>query len=138
MFLPQQQHDADQSRNRENKGRLAQVFSRFRTQGQGAIEFEDSVNFGVTFIERPFVAVGHQVDLDQARDALNLHGNADVNLPQASGFVTDWDQDDMGHYTGCWVAVSVAYPIDYPVDAQIEIFHDFTWAGVALKDLPDA
>lgn len=135
-FSPLNQRQEELARHRENKGRLAQAYARFKTTGQGTVEFEDRVEFGLTFIERPFIATGWQINLDQARDALDVSSNDDVNLPQVTGYVTDWDTTSREHYVGCWVAVSVTYSEEYPADAQIKIFHDFTWAGIALKDIP--
>jgi len=133
---PLNDYTADRHRNRENAARLCHVSSRFRTDGQGTVEFEDRVEFGVTFVERPFIQSGWQIDLDQARDALDVSSNADVNLPQATGYVTEWDMTERDHYVGCWVAVSVSYSVEYPADAQVRIWHDFTWSAIALKDMP--
>lgn len=128
---------ADQQRHRENRARLAHASARFDTSGQGTVEFDECIDFGLTFTERPFIQTGWQIDLDQARDAFGLGPNEDVKLPQVTGYVTDWDKTDRDHYVGCWVAVSVLFSVEYPVDAQVKIFHDFTFAAIALKDIPD-
>lgn len=135
-YSPLNDRLATQQRHRENRGRLAHASARFVTDGQGTVEFDEVVKFGLTFTERPFIQTGWQINLDQARDALGVSSNADVNLPQVTGYVTDWDQTDRDHYTGCWVAVSVTYSVEYPVDAQVRIWHDFTWAAIAIKDIP--
>lgn len=129
---------AERHRHRENRGRLAHAYSRFTTEGIGTIEFEDCIDFGLTFVERPFIAVGHQIDPEHVRDLFGIDPDGDVYLPQVTAYVTDWDQTDRGHYVGCWVAVSVSAPMGsetaYPM---VKIHHDLAWSGVALKDIPD-
>lgn len=135
---PLNQRLAEQRRHRENRGRLAFAYSRFHTEGVGTVEFEDCIDFGLTFVERPFVSVGHQIDPEHVRDLFGVDSDGDVYLPQVTGYVTDWDMTDREHYIGCWVAVSVSVPIEtveesYPM---VKIHHDFTWSGIALKDIP--
>lgn len=129
---------ADQQRHHENRARLAHAYSRFTTEGVGTVEFEDCIDFGLTFVERPFIAVGHQIDMEHVRDLFDAGSDEDVYLPQVTGYVIDWDMTDRDHYVGCWVAVSVSVPIEtvdgsYPM---VKIHHDFTWSGIALKDIP--
>ena len=134
---PLNQRFADNSRHAENKGRLAFASARMKSQGQGTFEFEDCIDFGLTFVERPFIASGWQIDLDQARDAFGLGPNEDIVLPQVTAYVTEWNMTEREHYVGAWVAVSVYYPsVDYRVDAQVKIQHDFTFSAIALKDIP--
>lgn len=137
---------ADERRHRENRGRLAFAFGRFTSEGQGGFEYEDRIEFGCTFIERPFVAYGSIIDTDDARELLAIDSdNDDVKLPLpiATGYVTEWDKTPAGHYTGAWVAVSVLYPIydpaavlPYPVSGALKIQHDFTFSAIAIKDIP--
>lgn len=129
----------DLARHRENRGRLAHVFADYVSQGQGAVEFEERVDFGLTYIHQPWPTYGSSVDPDAVRDLLDLGPSDDVPLPQATGFVTEWDVDDRGLYRGCWVAISVLYPTydaNLPADAQIEVGHYFLFTGTALKDVP--
>lgn len=137
---PVNQRLADAARHAENKGRLAFASHRVRTDGQGTVEFEDTVSFGLTFVERPFISTGFQIDMDQAREALDVPDNDDIFLPQVTGYVTEWDKTERDHYVGCWVAVSVTYPpselADYAVDAQVGIWTDFTFSAIAIKDIP--
>lgn len=138
---PLSQRLADTARHAENRGRLAHAHARFRTAGQGTHEFGDCVEFGMTFVERPFISTGWQIDVDQARDAMGIGDNDDIFLPQVTAYVTEWDMTSRDHYIGCWVAVSVTYPTNgeelyYPVDAQVQIHHDLTFTGTALKDIP--
>lgn len=128
---------AELQRNHENKGRLAFAYSRFTTEGSGTVEFEECIDFGLTFVERPFVSVGHQIDVEAARELFGVDPDGDVLLPQVTGYVTDWDTTDRDHYVGCWVAISVTSSVGgveaYPM---VKIQHDFTWSGTAIKDVP--
>jgi hypothetical protein len=136
---PINQRIADTARHAENKGRLAFASGRMQSSGQGTFEFEDVISFGLTFVERPFIATGFQIDMDQAREALGV-GDGDLHLPQVTAYVTDWDMTDKEHYVGAWVAVTVTHPpielADYRVDAQVKIWHDFTFSAIAIKDIP--
>lgn len=137
-------------RHAENSARLAQSFAIFVTQGQGTLVHNKRVRFDTTFIEQPIVTYGSVVNLDDLASLFDLGDSDDAPLPICSGFVTDWDRDDRDFYTGCWVAVRVHYPLilgigeeeevtavpEVPTDAQPEIEHHFTFAGIAMKDIP--
>ena len=131
------QSDMERARNAENKGRRAGVYAKYDTTGQGVVEFTGRLAFGLTYIEEPFFSYGCKIDLDGVRDALSLDDDAlPAALPQCTGYVTDWDQDGRGNYTGCWVAIAVEYPAAISPAAQIAITHFFTFEAVALKDVP--
>ena len=136
-FSPLNDRLSESARHRENRGRLTHVYSRVKTEGYGTYEFEERIDFDLTFIERPFIAVGHQVDADQAQ----VEDEAgDVFLPQCTGYVTEWDTTSSDHYVGCWVAVSVEPSAFFTLpegDGPV-IFHDFVWSAIAIKDLPTA
>lgn len=127
---PLNQRIADEARHRENKGRLAHAYARFKTVGNGTFEFDARVDFGMTFVERPFIACGWQID-ETADDS--------ETYPHATGFVTNWDTTEREHYVGCWVAVTVSPPYlgevveEFP---EYRVWHDFTFSGIALKDIP--
>src|SRR4028118_58796 len=53
-FSPINDRYAEQRRHAENKGRLAHAYTRVNTSGSGTYEFEDCIEFGLTFVERPF------------------------------------------------------------------------------------
>lgn len=128
---------SEQARHRENSARLALAFARFETTGQGTIEFEERVDFGLTFIEEPFITYGCQIDLDNLGDQLGLDEKDTPPLPQATGYVTDWDTDDRGFYTGAWMAATVYDPtLSIPANVEILIDHHFTFQAVGLKDIP--
>jgi len=126
------------ARNRENQGRWANAYARFRSLGQGPYEFEERAPFGLTFVEVPFVAIGHQIDLDEVEAIVTTPvANGDTPpMPQVTGFVTEWEIDDRGFYIGAWCAVVVAFPAEIPVDAELEIQHYFTFSANAIKDIP--
>lgn len=140
LYEETSQYRAEVERHRENKPRLANAYARFMTTGQGSIEFEKRIDFGLTFIERPYVAYGTQIDLDDLDDLLGKESedNGVPALPMCSGLVTEWDQDERDFYVGCWVACRVWFPPDPPVPADIpvEVYHDFTFQAIAMKDVP--
>jgi hypothetical protein len=134
---PLEQRRADLARHRENRGRLAFTFARFRSEGEGSKEFGAAVQFDTTYIERPTVSYCSEVDLDAFEDALGLGVREEAPLPACSGFVTAWDVDSRGLYVGAWCAISVQFP-DWaviPEDVDVELYHHFTFAGVAIKDV---
>lgn len=134
---PQTQAKMERSRNAENKGRRAGVYAKYSTTGQGVVEFAARVDFGLTYVEEPFMAYGAKVDMDDVRDALGLDDDQSPSaLPISSGLVTDWDLDERGHYTGAWVAVTVYYPPSLPASAPIDMEHFFSFEAVALKNIP--
>lgn len=135
-FNELQRREAEIARNKENKARLAGVYAEFDTEGMGTVEFSDRINFGLRFVQKPFPAYAAEIDPDLVRDAVEDEDDGDVLLPQTSGFVTEWDRDEKGHYVGAWVAVAVTYPDSIPVDAQIPVTHYFTFTAVAIKEIP--
>lgn len=98
------------ARDAENSARLAQSYAVFTTKGQGTLIHNKRIKFDTTFIEQPIVSYGCVVDLDEVADELDYGDSDDMPLPVCTGYVTEWDQDDRGFYTGCWVAVRVYYP----------------------------
>jgi hypothetical protein len=133
-------------RNRENKARLAQVFAHTNTTGQGTFTFPDTIEFGLTFIEEPNMMYGCFIDQDAWEDQLEHDEEADdtLALPSTSGFVCDWIQDEKGFHIGAAVGVCVWFPVYdplatepiVPIDSQPAIKHYFTFAGIAMKDVP--
>lgn len=139
------------ARHRENGARHAESYARFTTTGQGSIEYSERVDFDLTFIEEPIVAYGCYVDADRLG---SLQNRADVVLPNCTGYVTEWDTDDRDFYIGCWVAVRVHFPLeDFQTETEIilgttpfptintvmnqaVVSHYFTFAAIAMKDVP--
>ena len=138
IFDDLERRRSEVERHKENSARLAQAFAKFETTGQGSIEFPKRVDFELTFVEEPYITYGCHIDLDDLSDLLDVDANDTPPLPSASGFVTEWDQDDRGFWTGCWVAVSVYYhPLTLvPVDLEVYMNHHFTFTGIAMKDVP--
>lgn len=124
--------------NNENAARLAQSYSVFTTTGQGTHQYEERVDFGTTFIEKPVVSYGTVLDVDDIADILEYEDEDTVPLPLTAGYVVNWDQDDRDFYVGCWVAVRVYYPYEDGVDfaAMPALEHHFTFAAIAIKDIP--
>ena len=129
--------------DRENSARLAQAYCVFVTTGQGSIQYEERVDFGLTFIEQPVVAYGSYFDLDELANELDVEDTDTVPLPSLTGLVLEWDQDDRGFYVGCWVGARVYFAPDagvgmavVPAEATPEIKHHFTFSAIAMKDIP--
>ena len=144
---PLEDRRADIERNRENGARLAQAFAKFESIGQGVVEFAEVVDFGLTFIEEPYITYGSQLDMDDLGELLDIPGGATPPLPLVSGYVTEWDQDERGFYVGAWVAARVYFPSQVavegestmtpvPLDTLVVIDHHFTFTAIAIKDVP--
>ena len=138
IFTDLEDRRGEVARHRENSARLAQAFARFETTGQGTIEFERRVDFGLTFTEEPYITYGSQIDMDELAELLGVGINDTPQLPLASGYITDWDVDERGFYLGCWCAVSVYYPsqTNVPADTKIHMQHHFTFTAIGMKDVP--
>lgn len=133
MFDELERRRAETARHRENRGRLATVSVKYRTTGQGTVQFNKRVNFGLTYIEQPFLSYGSGIDADALADLLDIEPRDPVAFPQVTGYVCEWDVTEQGYYDGAWVGVVVTFPATVPVDAEIEIEHFFTFLGTALK-----
>lgn len=142
MFEELERRTAEIERHRENGGRLAAVFARFETTGQGSFEFEERIEFELTFIEEPTMAFGAVCDIDDLCELLLIEPEDNITppLPVVSGMVTNWDQDENDMYIGAWVAVNVYFPpvgeILVPVEVLPVVRHHFTFGGNAIKDIP--
>lgn len=121
-------------RHAENSARLAFAFALVSSTGTGGeIRVEDCQEFGLAFAEKPFVSYGAEVDGDLLVDS---------RFPLARGGVYRWRRNAKGFYTGAWVYVVVStldfqIPSTEATDPEYTILHHFTFAGVAVKDLPD-
>lgn len=120
------------SQHRENASRQAQSFATLNTNGKGDIQLATVVPFDCTFIETPTVAHGFRIDGDTFYD-----GQA---LPRVTGGVWKWQRDRRGFYVGAYVFFTVDLPPQSPVvppKTYPAVTHNFTFAGIAMKDLPD-
>lgn len=129
---------AEKDAIRENSARLASAYAAYRSTGQGSKEFEKRADFGLTFVERPFVAYSAIIDLDELGELLNIDEKDDIPMPLVSGMVTEWDVDERGFYIGAWVGCRVHFPPEdgVPLDAKVRVEHHFTWQAIAMKDIP--
>lgn len=134
---------AADARHAENRARFAQVNARFAQTGFGSMEFADPVDFGLTFIDEPYVSTGHSIDVDE----LGVDDSDETpTLPQITSYVVEWSRDDRGFYVGAWCAGTVTYAptSSDPADtAEIEgareqatVKHMFTFSATAIKDIP--
>lgn len=133
VWLNLESQRADTRRNNENSTRDANAYARFTTTGWGEIAFEECFEFGLTFIEEPYVACSMSL---QDGDKL-IEGR----FPRASGGVYRWKKNHRGYYVGAWLFVTVetSSPNIYTseLDPGYELDHSFIFAGMAMKDLPD-
>ena len=139
FFDDLEQRIAEKEAIRENSARLASAYSAYKSTGQGSVQFARRTDFELTFIERPFVAYGAVIDLDDLADLLNLDPGDDIPIPLVSGFVTEWDVDERGFYIGAWVACRVQFPTGTPAvppDTAVKVEHHFTFQAIAMKDIP--
>lgn len=138
MFDDVEHRIAEKEAIKENTARLASAYASYKSTGQGSVEFGKRADFGLTFIERPYVSYCSVVDLDELGDLMGVPGGEDVPMPLVTGFVTEWDTDDRGFYVGAWCGVRVWYPptdlVPYSVDVELQ--HHFTFQAIALKDIP--
>lgn len=107
---------------RQNTSRLAQSYNTVATNGNGMLRLATVVAFNCTFVEKPMVSYGFVLDTDLTED----------DYPASSGGVFKWQLDRRGFYLGAYVYVVVTCLADYP-----GITHNFTFTGIAMKDLPE-
>ena len=143
IFREQVFRQNELARHAENSARLAQVHAKFRTVGQGTLTFEDRIEFGLTFVEEPFVYFGSSMDQDEFAEMLELDSDIpedEVPIPLCSGVVTRWDRDERDFYVGAWVGIRVHFPSDSAVFVDYNLLmvmeHYFTFSGIAMKDVP--
>jgi hypothetical protein len=124
------------NQNKENAARLAHAFGVWETTGWGEFEPEDAIRFDAPYLDRPSVGYGSSLRDDD--DTAQLRS---TRFPRCSGTVKDWDQDKNGFYTAAWVIITVedrsalVTPTDPDPDPTYHIVHDFTFLGVAFKDI---
>lgn len=126
----------DIARNRENRGRMAQVSLLANTTGPGSVEVEDAIPFdGAMFIEKPIFAFGCEIDADVLRDLLDLAPSDDVEFPHCTAHVTGWDVDENGCYSAAWIAMTVLFPASILITTPVEVVWHLAFSGIALKDV---
>lgn len=124
-------------RHAENKGRLAGVYAQFTTTGGGVVEIEDAIDFGLTYIEKPWLSYGHEIDPHDVRDALDLDEDDPIPaLPSVTCYVTDWEQDENDCYTGAWIAIAVYLPPGIEAAVEVPIMHYVSFHATAIKTMP--
>lgn len=106
---------------RQNTSRLAQSYNFVVSEGIGMIKLATVVRFHCTFTQKPVVGYGYTVETPLLAD----------DFPASTGGVYGWAIDSRGFYQGAYVFVVVTATSD-PV-----IQHDFTFTGIAMKDLPE-
>lgn len=111
-----------EEQTRENSARHATSYARVTTHGVGEVLHERVVSFDCTFVEEPRVAYGFSIDGDTLIDGL---------FPSSSGGVWKWQQDHRDYYLGAYVYFVIVG------DPECDLAHDFTFTGIAIKDLPE-
>ena len=114
---------------RENSPRLAFSFARYATTGWGEIHAAEAITFDCTFQEKPFVSSSFEID------ATTLVSG---QYPRVTSGVCSWITTAKGFYVGAWICI-VVDPGDKTADTipDYAINHNFTFAGIAIKNLPD-
>lgn len=116
------QNQRRQEQVRENSSRQAWSYATLKTTGTGEVLHKTVVPFDCTFIERPRVAYGFHMDGDALIPGL---------YPVCSAGVWKWQQDRREFYVGAYIFFVV------DGDDSYDIIHDFTFSGIAMKDIPD-
>ena len=106
----------------QNSARHAFAYAEVATHGIGQVQHEQVIPLDCTFIEEPNVAYGFKIDGDTLIENY---------FPTCSGGVWKWQQDYRGYYIGAYVFFVITG------DPGYDIKHDFTFSGIAIKDLPE-
>lgn len=123
-----QGHYEEQAQHKENSARLAFANGFLSVSGAGEQQIEDSVRFGCVFAEKPSVATGWSIDGDALFEG---------QFPRISAGVCGWDTNQNGHYVGAFIMVTVDIPVGAEEDLSYDLSLDFTFAGIAIKNVPD-
>lgn len=125
-----------QDRHKENSARLAMSFGQYATLGWGEFSPEDAIVFDSPFLYRPAVMYG--ASLEDEDDVEELRN---TRLPRCGGVVVRFDRTASGWYTAAYVIITVEdrspfiEPTDPDPDPEYNIIHDFTFLGIAVKDI---
>lgn len=123
-----QHHLGEKDQHRENSSRLAISNGFITATGSGEHQESAVIRFGCVFVERPAVAYGWSIDGDLLEEN---------QFPRVSAGVYGWDRDQKGRYLGAFVMVTVDIPTGLVEDLSYDIDIDFTFSGIAIKDIPD-
>ena len=126
------QREGWKSQVAENSARLAFAYGRAETTGWGELKISECLLFDCSFIKQPFVAYSFSLDGDTL---------VNTRYPICSGGVVKWRTNLRGMFIGAWVMVTVQdrNPYINPttlVHPNYAISHDFTFSGIAMKDIP--
>jgi len=167
MLEPGEARRAALARNAENRARLAFVSETYRVtvyQGEDSFpttsrlpstmnyddgellypdvtlqRFPDAAEFGLAFVERPFVTTGVVLDVEDFLRSTQVerdeyHDEDPPVVPVVTGMVTEWDLNEHGFYIGAWCAASCFYPYA-GFQSSLSFQIDFTFHGTAMKDV---
>jgi hypothetical protein len=115
-------HRGRLEQTRENTARQAESFATITSHGVGEVQHTTVVTFDCTFVEKPSVAYCFSLDGDTLIDGY---------FPTSSGAVWKWQIDSRGFYVGAYVFFVITG------DPSYDLEHYFTFAGIAIKDLPE-
>lgn len=124
------------NQNKENASRLAHAFGTWETTGWGEFAPEEAIVFDSPYLYRPSVSYGASLLSDDDTAELRV-----TRFPRSTGMVKDWDRDKNGFYRAAWVIICVEdrssfiAPTEPDPDPNYNIVHDFTFLGVAFKDV---
>lgn len=131
-FRALEERHARQGQIAENSIRLGWCHFKATSTGWGEFKIPECFEFDMTFIEEPNVTHGMSTNGDLL---------VDTRFPRAHGGVYRWKRNAKGFYQGAWLFVVVDTRSPYITttldDPGYSIDHYFTFAGTAIKDLPD-
>jgi hypothetical protein len=131
-WLGLQQHREYLRRNAENSTRHGYAYAKFDSTGWGEFAFPDCFEFGLTYTEEPYVSYSYSLDGDSL---------VDTRFPRSMGGVYRWKLNNRGFFVGAWCFVCVDSRSPFIATSEREpnyaLRHYFSFAGMAMKDLPD-
>ena len=115
----------------QNAARLAWSYGKATSTGWGEFRIPTMIEFDVSFVEEPFVSYSNYVSSDQL---------VDTRFPRCWAGVYRWNIVQ-GRWTGAWVYLvvetqGVQLTTTVVADPGYYIEHHFSFAGIALKDVP--
>lgn len=124
------------AKHAENSARLAHSMGSFTTTGWGEFRPEDAILFDCSYLYRPSVFPGSSFEEDE-----NSEDIRPTRYPRCGGTVTKWERTNAGLYVGAHVVIWVEdrspfmATSDPDPDVSYTIIHDFTFLGIATKDI---
>lgn len=132
---------ATRDRHAQNKARRAVSLFQYQSVGPGQCVETKLFAFQTGYLGQPNFTYGYAIHADDehADDQTDFIFGVGKGIPQCFAMVYRWQIDDVGLYTGAWVALEVmnATYLDDANDVQgVVLDHSFHFTGIAIKNLP--